>query len=41
VSADGTTILGEVTFPPDPNDPLGLPVTKIFVLVLPASAVPR
>lgn len=41
VSADGTVILGDAALPPDPNDPLGQPVAKVFLLVLPASAVPE
>ncbi|MCK6551228.1 hypothetical protein L6R52_35665 [Myxococcota bacterium] len=41
ISADGTTIIGEAQLPPLPEDPLMLPVLKVFVLVLPPGALDR
>ena len=38
-SADGLVLVGEARLPPDPNDPLMLPVLKVFVLVLPPGAL--
>ena len=38
-SGDGTVFVGEISFPPDPQDPLQLPVLKTYLLVLPAGAL--
>ena len=38
-SQDGLVLVGEARFPPDPSDPLGLPVLKVYVLVLPPGAL--